>query len=166
MNIKYSKGFTIIEALVAMVILAIGVLGLGVVQLMSLQNTQGGQTQSQAAILAYDMIDAVRANPVAVSAGNYNLAFFLGDRGDHADCYGAGSNCTPAEMADADMDRWREALTNNLVGGEGAISSTVFTDVTQVRVDVRWIDVYAQDRLDEEAGLDYETLTFYTEIPL
>ena len=73
MVIKSSRGFTIIEVLVSMVILSIGVLGLGMLQMAAMQNTQGGYLRSQATILAYDIIDSMRANIPAVTGGDYHI---------------------------------------------------------------------------------------------
>ena len=75
MLINKTKGFTIIEVLVSMVILSIGVLSLGVLQLSAMQNTQGGYLRSQATILTYDIIDSMRANIPAVTGDDYRITW-------------------------------------------------------------------------------------------
>ncbi len=142
MNIKKSKGFTIVEVLVAMIILAIGVLGLGLMQISSLQNTRGGQMRSQATLLAYDIIDSMRANIPAVTAGHYNSANRTGYAGP-SQCYGAESNCSDQDMANADLDRWRTSLRLNLPpAGWGTVTTTDAVDTSVVSVTVNWTDPY------------------------
>lgn len=149
MNIKTSKGFTIVEVLVAMIILAIGVLGLGVMQLSSLQNTRGGQMRSQATVLAYDIIDSMRANIPAVTAGHYNSADNTLDSGA-TQCYGAGANCTDQEMANADLDRWNTALRLNLPPtGWGTVTTTDNGNTSVVTVTVNWTDSYTPDGFEQ-----------------
>ena len=118
MLIKKTNGFTIIEVLITMVILSIGVLGLGLLQLTAMQNTQGGYLRSQAAILAYDIIDSMRANIPAVSAGNYGLAFTAATPAA-VDCYGLAANCTTLQMASSDLNRWRTVLATYMPSGNG-----------------------------------------------
>jgi len=61
-QLSNSKGFTLIEALIAVVILAIGLLGIAGLQATNLKNNQSAYNRSQATLLAYDMADRIRAN--------------------------------------------------------------------------------------------------------
>jgi len=141
MRIKKTKGFTIIEVLVAMVILSIGVLSLGVLQLASMQNTQGGYMRSQATILAYDIIDSMRADIPAVISGDYRLAF--ADATPAAvNCDGVDANCTNREMATSDLNRWRTVLGNHLPSGSGQVTTANIGTTTQVTVTVSWVDPF------------------------
>ena len=58
------NGFTLVEVLVAMVILAIGLLGLASLQAIALKDNQDAYLRSQANLLAYEMSDRIRANAV------------------------------------------------------------------------------------------------------
>ncbi len=64
-----SKGFTLLEVLVALVIFSIGLLGLAGLQILSLRLTGDSLLRTTAAILANDMIDRMRANPTASNLG-------------------------------------------------------------------------------------------------
>ncbi|WP_178117845.1 type IV pilus modification protein PilV [Pseudomonas sp. R5(2019)] len=57
------RGGTLIEVLVAMFILAIGLLGAAAIQLNALKYTDSSLMSSQATFIAYDMMDRIRANP-------------------------------------------------------------------------------------------------------
>jgi type IV pilus assembly protein PilV len=139
---KKLQGFTIIEVLVSMVILSIGVLALGMLQISSLQNTQGGYQRSQATILAYDIIDSMRANIPSVTAGDYRIA--MGAETPVAvACDGVIANCTTQQIALSDLTRWRTVLLNHLPNGGGAVTTADIGGITQVTVSVQWIDPYS-----------------------
>ncbi len=59
---KTNTGFTLIEVLIAMLVLAVGLLGLAGLQATSLRNNQSAYNRSQATQLAYDLADRMRAN--------------------------------------------------------------------------------------------------------
>ncbi len=61
-NFRRARGFTLIEVLVSMIILALGLLGLASLQGISLKNNQDAHLFSQANALAYEMSDRIKAN--------------------------------------------------------------------------------------------------------
>ena len=66
MNAKINprqQGTTLIEVLVALLVLAIGLLGAAALQLNALKYTDSSMLGSQASFIAYDMMDRIRANP-------------------------------------------------------------------------------------------------------
>ncbi len=70
------KGATLIEVMVALVIVAVGLLGLAGLQATGLNNNGNAEKRTQATIVANDMIERVRANPVGVSTGSYDAVDF------------------------------------------------------------------------------------------
>ena len=66
------RGFSLLEVLIAVVVLSIGLLGLASLQATSLRMNQEALMRSQEAHLAYDMIDRMRANRPGFIAGTYN----------------------------------------------------------------------------------------------
>ena len=152
MDIKHSRGFTIIEVLVAMVILSFGVLSLGVLQLSALQNTQGGYLRSQATILAYDIVDSMRTNIPAVTSGDYRIAF-AADTPATVNCYGALADCSTNQMASADLNRWRTVLSNYLPAGNGQVDTVTIGGTTQVTVAITWLDPYSVESGNEQMVL-------------
>ncbi len=152
MYIKNSRGFTIIEVLVAMAILSFGVLSLGVLQLTALQNTQGGYLRSQATILAYDIVDSMRANIPAVSGGDYRITFAT-ETPATVECYGEAADCSTIQMASADVNRWRTALGNYLPAGNGQVGTADIGGTTQVTVAITWVDPYSVESGNEQMVL-------------
>jgi type IV pilus assembly protein PilV len=74
MKFHNHNGFSLIEVLAAMIVLGVGLLATAKMQILALQNTQGGYMRAQVAHISYDIIDRMRTNPLAVTTGNYDLA--------------------------------------------------------------------------------------------
>jgi type IV pilus assembly protein PilV len=124
-----ARGFTLIEILVAVLVLSIGLLGLASLQANGLKNNYGAYARSQAIILANDMADRIRANPTAASSGLYNdITVPAVDPGCKA------GNCSPTQMRDHDSANWYTSLQNMLPAGTG----TVTGDGTLFTITVRW----------------------------
>lgn len=99
---RRSGGFSLIELLVAVLVMGIGVLGVTALQMVSLQNNRMALDRDEAVQLAYDIMDRVRVNPGA----DYSIA--IGDAPPAApDCIGVGSNCSETAMRDFDLASWK-----------------------------------------------------------
>jgi type IV pilus assembly protein PilV len=92
-------GFTLVEVLVTVVILAVGLLGLAGLQAVSMRNNHSAYERTQAVQLAYDMADRVRANTEEQS--NFDKL----DGEAHASCTST-SGCNASEMAENDVYEW------------------------------------------------------------
>lgn len=123
------QGFTLIEVLVAVVILSIGILGLISLESATLQSNQSAYYRSQANILVYDMADKMRSNRAA------DYEDFSG--ADQGGCTDVSSACDYKQMAKQDIYDWEDKLQNTLPLGSGAVSS-VSSSVK--RVTVSWDD--------------------------
>ncbi|MBS4050678.1 MAG: type IV pilus modification protein PilV [Methylomonas sp.] len=134
---KTNNGFTLIEVLVAVIILAIGLLGLAGIQTVGLKNNQSAYTRSQATQLAYDIADRMRANVAGVTT------YTTIDPPDAAktDACSTATGCTPAQMAETDLFQWNATLTDVLPGGSGtiAVAGNVFT------ITITWDDDHDGD---------------------
>jgi type IV pilus assembly protein PilV len=113
---KNTNGFSMVELLVALLILAIGLIGLAGLQVAVLRSNQIAYYRSVATELAYDIADRMRANPVGVQQGNYNQ-WQGAQRG--FDCQAV--TCTPAQLAGFDSVRWNADLLAKLPGGIGMV---------------------------------------------
>lgn len=113
-------GFSLIEVLIALLVLSIGLLGLAALQTIGLKFTHESYQRTQAVLQAYDIIDRIRANSTAKTAGAYsNVA--LGNIPTVTTSCTVGTACTPAEMATYDINRWNTANAKLLKQGRGAI---------------------------------------------
>jgi type IV pilus assembly protein PilV len=107
-------GFTLIEVLVSVLVLSIGLLGLASLQATSLRFNNDSSVQTQAAYLASDMADRMRAN--VSQAANYPGASAAANTA----CYSGG--CSPSAMTGNDIAEWNDELVN-LPAGQGTITA-------------------------------------------
>lgn len=113
-----AAGFTLLEVLVAIVVLSIGLLGLAGLQASSLNNNQTAYYRSLATQQAYDMADRIRANLAGVRAKNYNN-LTAGLPVGNPDCFSAA--CSAANMAISDHRHWNTVNAALLPGGNGTV---------------------------------------------
>ncbi len=125
-----SAGFSLLEVLVALLVLSIGLLGIAGLQVVSLRSNHGAYLRGKAVLSAYDMADRMRANSLAVTdlAGN-DVGFYNSVGGNYAgsankNCVQTATSaaiaCTVAQMAAHDAFEWGQ----NLVGAQGLPSGT------------------------------------------
>lgn len=137
---RQQSGFSMLEVLVTMVVIAIGLLGLAALQLQALQYNQSAYTRSQATVLAYDILDKMRANRVAARAGSYDIAL-------------AATVPTGTDTISTDLRLWKTGLAAALTDGDGSV--TVNNDL--VTIIVQWDD-------DRAASADIQQFYFRTEL--
>jgi type IV pilus assembly protein PilV len=118
---RHSLGFTLIEVLVSVLILAIGLLGLAGLQARGMKENHNAYLRAQATLMAQDMADRMRANAAGVVAGNYNSPTST----EVAACL-TSSGCTSAQMATNDFYEWTNKATGrmsvaDLPNGKGAV---------------------------------------------
>ena len=139
------RGFTLLEVLVALVVLSIGVIGISALQNVSLRNSHSAMLRSQATTLSLDILDRMRANREGAVGGAYDLNY-----GGSVTNPGCTSNCSEAQVAQRDLDEWR-FLIERLPGGDSAVSVTA---AGLAVVQVRWAD-----NRDSAAKLEITTRT-------
>lgn len=133
------QGFSLLEVMVALLVLALGLLGLAALQNMGLRLNHQSYERTQATILIYEMIDRMRANPAGVVLGNYALPMTNVPPTAAQNC--EASSCTSsAAMAAYDMNRWVTAVAGTttqraaLAGGQGSISRVDTTPLFDISV--------------------------------
>lgn len=125
-----SRGFSILEMLIALMVLSLGLLGMASLQITGLRSLHMGKTRTQVTYLAYEMADRIRANPAGAQNGDYDGTAALAT----INCEGQANACVPSSMAQFDMSQWAQGLTL-VPGGTGQIASTVPGEYT---ITVRW----------------------------
>lgn len=118
-------GFTLIEVLVSLLILAVGLLGLVGIFVASTQNNKSASLRTIATLQAYDMADRMRANIGALTVISPTIPYYhLPTATQNTTCYTA--TCTSQQMAQNDYYEWNTAAsaTSNpsvLPGGQGIV---------------------------------------------
>jgi type IV pilus assembly protein PilV len=111
------RGFTLVETLVAMVVLSIGMLGIAALGVESLRASRAALVRTEAVTLTTDMADRIRANRDAGAA-------YAGAAADAAnlECEAGGAGCSPAELAAHDLLLWGDAIVEALPDGHGTVT--------------------------------------------
>ena len=133
----HQSGFTMIEVLVAIVILSFGLLGLAGLQADGLRNNTSAYKRSQASLMAYDMLDRLRANLQGVRNGNYND--LMATTPTNPNCMGTIAGCSVAEMARYDAYEWSDKLTVFLPSGQGKVTGNGLGSIFTITV--MWDDL-------------------------
>jgi type IV pilus assembly protein PilV len=142
------SGFTLVEALVALIVLSIGLLGVAALQLSSLRANTSAAYRSQATFLAYDIADRMRANRTGALKDEYVLAF---------DDDAPSATDTVAER---DLAAWRTRVTSGTVLPADANGEIAWADKPNgvVAIRIQWTDTHgdtqaAQATAGQETGL-------------
>lgn len=128
------RGFSLLEVLITLVIVAIGLLGVAGLQVSSIKLNLVAETRSNGVVYVADILERIRANPLNASA--YGTDF-----GDTA--------TSDATQAERDLRDWKQALSR-LPNGQGKIVVTA-TDAalcelpatsrcSDVEVTIRWTE--------------------------
>ena len=118
---RRQHGVALLEALVAILLLAVGVLGVLGVQLRTLADTQTGVRRAQAVRAIEDLAERIRSNPDGfgqLRAGNYLSGWSAVGATDNT-C--GARPCGPAELARWDVMQWKSALATALPKGRANV---------------------------------------------
>ncbi len=125
---RRQAGFSLIEVLVTMLILAFGLIGVAGLLVNGISNAAASEALAKANQLAADMADRMRANPtVALSATS-----------EYITTYTDASPTNPTTIAMQDKKAWMDALAAQLPQGKGRIYNTVGGGARQFNIEVRW----------------------------
>lgn len=116
MNRACQQGLSMIEVLVAMLIFAIGLLGVAGMQSLALKSSDNSNIRSLVNIHAYEIVERMRANMPAVQSGQYNT---ISGASTVTSCLPA---CTPAALAAWDASEWHANLKADVPSSSGAVS--------------------------------------------
>lgn len=142
---KKQTGMTLLEVLIALLVISVGLLGMAGLQLTGMKMTNDAYFRSQATWLAYDMFDRMRANLNQASNTNNYKIFYSDSAPSATNC--ASTACTPAQMATYDLAAWKNALAAKLPAGNGEISyANTGTGRTYV-IAIQWDDSRGEDSL-------------------
>jgi len=110
---KHARGVSIVEALIALIILSVGMLGIASLYLESVRSNRTALVRTNAVFLVNDLADRIRGNRTAKTAYAVTKAAVPPTGTDCA----ASTNCTPAQLASFDLKRWHDAVLDRLPDG-------------------------------------------------
>lgn len=142
------QGTTLIEVLVALLIVSTVMLGVALFSVSGLSDNQGAYYRSQASMLAYDIADRIRANSEELD--NYEID--TSDTSDFpavVDC--TSSDCSAEQIRNRDLLEWAENFTDVTgIGADGSAYQPLIPAATgaiqvesdgSVKVGIEWSEV-------------------------
>lgn len=121
------RGFTLLEVLVSMIVIALGLLGYAGLQAASMKNGNTAYLRSQATLLSHDIVERMRVNRVVALTGTYNIA--------------VGSTAGGGGVAGNDLAEWKRNLAQSLPAGDGSVTvAGVGAAAGIVQITVQWDD--------------------------
>lgn len=147
-HMNQNQGFSLIEVLVALLVLSIGLLGLAALQTTSLKYNTDSYFRTQATFSVYDIVDRMRANSTAAADGgaydiptdtaaatvitNYNSC-------KSSSCACDTSSCSSSNMATYDLGKWLERIGATLPGASGSNVPTISIDsAKKITITLKW----------------------------
>ncbi len=119
-NKQKTAGFTLLETLITVIVMAFGIIGVASMQIKSQQFNRSAYFETQAVFYAHDMLERMRSNSAGQADGHYDKP----SPTKHAACY-TTTGCSTLEMAQNDMNEWAGTDTDSLVtklpGGAGMV---------------------------------------------
>jgi type IV pilus assembly protein PilV len=138
----HSRGFTLVESLVSMVVISVGMLGIAALYVEGLRAGRSSIYQSIAIDLASDMADRIRANPTA------GVAYAGPGPGVNRNCVAAGINCTPVQLAEDDTWWWHQSVPTLLPAGQANVAVVAGGVNSAYTITVSWSEPGFTQRLD------------------
>ena len=121
MTHKKHHGFTLLEVLISVLVLAFGLLGLAGMQSLTVKNNLIAEHRSRASLVAYDIIDRIRVNRSSVNS-YLSTTMPPTAAASQAGCLNTTTACTSAQMAQHDLFEWNTAIVTSLPRGAGTIA--------------------------------------------
>ena len=130
LKIKYQHGVSLIESMIALLVISVGLLGIAALQLTAMGQNSSALNHSQAVWIAYNIADRIRANNKQINpaTGNFTATspFNLYANIDTKKPYSQqclSQACLPSEMVTADATEWA-TMMSALPNGRGMITNT------------------------------------------
>lgn len=153
-HLHKQRGATLIEVLVAVLILSVGLLGMAGLQLTSLKGNQSAYQRSQATLLAYDVSERMRTNLVAAKSGNYNQEDPL-----HTDC--SEYDKAAGTLAQTDMGQWLASLSC-VLGSEAA--GSIKKDGDFFIITIEWQDIRGEIQGETAKSSQIQSFSYRTQL--
>lgn len=140
LTLRHQQGFTLLEVLVAVAILAVGLLGLAGLQASSLRLNNSAYQRSQATNLIYSITDQMRTNRQAARKGEYDNVNF-----ESSPACTTNFSASGGSTASQDIATWRNTLACTLPSGTGRITRNVVNDIHIFTITAQWADNHGQE---------------------
>lgn len=120
MKISTQRGISLIESLVAIVVTALGILGMLGVQMRTLADTQNGVRRAQAIRLVENLSERIKVNPSPLAPAVL-ATYQVSAPGPMATPPACTAACNPTQLAQFDIATWKQQVINTLPAGDAVV---------------------------------------------
>lgn len=145
-----ARGLSLIEVLVAVLVLGLGLLGLAMLQTTNLRLVQSSNQRTIATNLASDLLDDIRSNRLL--AAQYGGTYSAGSVAAGATCARTGANLTPSDRKKDFTCRMKNALGDSSQAVVTVVDRTVTIQITWDDAK-RWNALAANSKFEMESAL-------------
>jgi type IV pilus assembly protein PilV len=145
------RGFSLLEVLVSLMLIAIAMLGQAGMQANALKFSKGASFRMQAVMLGNEIGERMEANKTGATAGSYVIATATSTVSTAStDC--ATASCDATALAAYDLAQWTTRVAANLPSGTWQITRTVTGNPSTYAIVLTW-----QDRRSDAGRTTYST---------
>jgi type IV pilus assembly protein PilV len=126
------RGFSLVEVLIALIIMSVGMLGIAGLYVQSMQAGRTSMFRHQAVTLAGDVADRIRANPRA------GIAY--AGQGANNNCVAAGVDCNEVQMAANDIAIWDQEAQDALPNGDVIVQFDDTVNPPLYTISINWTE--------------------------
>lgn len=139
-----ARGFSLVEVLIALIVLSVGLLGIAKMEALALSSTTVSSRRALAAIEADSLADAMHvnrgywaANAAAVNITVSGTTVTNPPASPTPDCSGAGAPCTSAGLAAYDLQQWANTVSSLLPSFQATVQCNASTPV-ECSIQLQW----------------------------
>jgi type IV pilus assembly protein PilV len=166
-----ARGFSLVEVLVTIVVLAVGLLGLAKMQAAAISNTKVSGVRALISLQASSLASAMHGNrgywaagvaPATFSVSGTTVVDSTGVLTGTTDC--AAATCTPAQLAAYDVATWARAVNSQFPSYSALVTcSTVITLPVSCDIKLSWSEKYvAINRTTAASGVAQTSTQSFT----
>ncbi len=136
-NASAVAGFTLLEVLITMFVIALALLGTAGLQAYAMKVSQSGQLRTEAVILGLDLLERIEANNPGAIGGNYAVDPL--PTAAPSDCYAV--LCTPADLATYDLVQFGTQLGATLPSGTATVArAAAGANLWTYTIQINWVE--------------------------
>jgi len=141
-----------VEVIVALVIIAISLMGTAALQLTAMRVNKGGQLRNQAVFLASDLVERMETNTAVAVTGGYVVAATGNPPALSKAC--DDGPCAPAALAAYDLSIWQNNVSKILPSSTWAVTQTIAGDPSTYTITISWRERLSNTTQQNAAAVD------------
>lgn len=135
---RHQHGFSMIEVLVTLMVIAFSLLGTAGLQAYAMKVSKGGQLRTQAVFMVADLVERMEANRVGAVNGSYALALTTSPPAASTAC--TSGACTPDNLATYDLSQWQNMIATGLPQSSWQVVQTTAGNPSVYTITINWVD--------------------------